>query len=317
MITRFLTFLLHPTPLLALGFYDIIVVLIDIPKNKNWYNLFTWHWKKIFKTWSLSFGYLILMLIFSGDPLGDSFTLVKWSSLKGQLIQLIRPLYITRFWWEYSFPLVYLVFLTTMSFFYSYKSKGFIGLFTAGSFLTFLGVIFPRDIFWGGWEHGTRIVFLGLILLIASWSFAEKKLSKFIIVWIILAFSINICAGHIVWNLHKASSQRALNIIKTNFTGGVIKKEYLDTHNAPSIYLGNNIPLWSWSEGYIKDTVNWVGKHNWGPVKYKGISHKITNSKSNKSGILLYHPYTKFQKNKHKYKEVFMTDDLIYTIIIE
>ncbi|UCC80207.1 MAG: hypothetical protein JSW64_02270 [Candidatus Zixiibacteriota bacterium] len=311
MLTRLFTFLMHPTPLIALFIFDCITILMNTGNNRMWYNPLAWNWKSMLSGWSLTIGFIVLSIILEGSP--STNTLIQWSSFKKQLIQLIRPLYVTDRWWESILLIALGLVITVNALIYAYKNKSRVGLFVFSFATCIFGVILPRGEIFGSWEHGSRVVFIGIIALFSLWSVAEEKLRKLIILWVIITYSTSIIVSFRFWNVHARPFENALSVLKTNFHDQAIKTEFVDTNDPPSVLLGCHIALWAWNLNYIKDAYNEVGTHNFGPVKYIGLPLTSIYYDENGSNILINHPYGQIQERGLSGRKIY--SDNIYTIV--
>jgi len=309
---RLVTLLMHPIPLLAIGLFGVITILLQLQTNKKWYNPLTWNWRGMLLIWSPSLAFVILMQALTIAGTGET---MLWGTFKEQLIQLIRPFYLTTNWYESILPLLLGLFITIRLFFLIYKSRYHLALFISGVFIILAGVFFPRSAFLGSWEHGARIILVGFVILFGLWSVAENKLRKLIQIWIILTFIINLGVSHYLWSLHNGSHKVALNVLDNNFSGAKMGTEIINTNNGPSIPLGGQLAAWAWCKGYIADTFNAVaGFNNFGPVKYIGVKQENSHDENSGFGVIEYHPYLRPDSKRYEGKQTYMINNKIYTI---
>lgn len=312
-ILRLLTFLLHPSAALAVGLYDMVTVLLRIPEAKRWYNPLGWQWKRMLILWSGSVIFLASMfLIHGGSPTVAG---MKWDSLSHQAIQLIRPLYITGYWWEFIIPILIGLYITVRSFLISYKSQSYINLMYAVAGLLLIGLVFPRGSFLGAWEQGSRIIFTGLILLLSLWCVAEQKLGKAIVVWIILAAGINLTVSHATWSLHNSSSNEILAFLQSGHCDRIVRTRYIGTPQTISIPLGHHVALWAWSENYIKDAD--IVMYPFGPVRHIDVNKRADSHTELKDCLMLYHPYKYINLNRYGVTGSPYINNKIYTMFTE
>lgn len=314
-LMRLGTLLLHPVPLLVIGLFDVITTFLQLQTNKKWHNPLTWNWRSMLLIWSPSLAFVILMQVLTIAGTGES---MLWGTIKEQLIQLIRPFYLTTSWYESFLPLLLGLFITIRLFFLIYKSRYHLALFISGIFIILVGIVFPRSAFLGSWEHGARIILMGFTILFALWSGAENKLRRLIQIWVISTFIINLSVSHYLWNKHTHSQNKALNVMENNFAGAKMRTEIISTDNGPSVPLGGQVAAWAWCKGYIADSFNAVaGFNNFGPVKYIGLNTEDRNSKRALNGVIYYHPYIQLDPRIFTGKETYLIDDEIYTIFRE
>ncbi len=308
-LSRLLVLFFHPIPILAIGCHDIVICLIDYENNTQWYNPAKWNWGRMFKIWTLPI--LLTPVLFISIEMGVGE--MEWCSIKEQMIQLIRPLYLTSNWWE-SALLILLTGLITINIPWKsfIKSRWNISLTISALFVMICGLCIPREEFMQAWECGARVSFVGIIIIISAWSLNEKRLKKYILIWLVLAFSINLTSSHYLWKKHSSSFDRALNNIKNNYPDSHLRLRNYGYEQFPSIMLGGHITEWAWALGYIIDTDNLVGRGCFGPVKYIGLDD-IEKSKI-KNGVVVYHPYMFFSPENYGAGVVLMEYDKIYTI---
>lgn len=302
---RTLTFMMHPIAAVAVGVHDIVAILLDLDRIRQWY-LPLWNWGRMLRLWGPVMA--VLCVILMTNSLGYTGYTV-WSSWKGQLTQVVRPLYVTEQWWEMAVPigLGLLIFVRGCADMVCAHR----GLFWAGLAMLGCGAVFPRELFLGSWEHGARIVFIGWIVLLSLWSVCERQCRTAILVSILAAFSANLTVSHRLWHRHDASFQQVLSEIKAQFAGSYVRSREPFTPNRPSVYLGNHVALWAWCNGYTAGAFNFTATFNFGPVAYSGPP-KTTSDKG--TGLVIYHPYQLWPSEPGKYSECYLANDSIYSL---
>lgn len=268
--------------------------------------------------WSIPLISIIIMSQLVDHTNNKSF-FILWGSMKSQLIQIFRPLFITRNFFEFLIPLILGGFITYKAFRHIKYSQRNMGILISAIFLIILGFLLPRDKFWGGsWEIGARIVFLGWILFFSIWAASEKYLKKWIILWIILAFSINIAISHLEWSKYNKSFGNVINALSFNGTNGRATTKIDLPPKSPdiSVNLGLHVAAWAWCEDKVSDAYNAVAEMNdFGPVKYIGIDSTLINDKSQTANyMIIYHPFSKYILENTIPTDSVIYDDLIYTI---
>jgi hypothetical protein len=311
---RVLTFLMHPAPVIALGVYDSVTVLVDPENNPKWRNPISWQWKRLSLLWAPTLLCIAVMFFSLGNSTGSSFT-VLWGSAKAQLIQLVRPFYITSLWWESVLPLLMGLALISAACYQIVRSRKRVGILLAALLMVLVGLLLPRDQFFGNsWEIGARIVFIGIILLFSLTALLKKGLAKAVLTWVIISLALNLGVSHTLWRVHTRSAETALNVIRENFTGGKISTEVHPTNNGPSSNVGRHLADWAWCLGYVADVPNGVAIGDFGPVKYIGLDTATIREAGIPQGLIVYHPYVIDSLPKSGYRQVLLRGDDTYTI---
>ena len=257
----------------------------------------------------------IAVMSFSlGNSTGQSFA-VLWGSATAQLIQLVRPFYITSQWWESAVPILLGLALISVACYQIVRSRKQIGILLASVFMVLVGLFLPRDQFFGNsWEIGARIVFIGLILLLSLTALLKKGLAKAVLAWVIISLTLNLGVSHALWRVHSRSAESALSVLRESFTGAKIRTEVHPTTNGPSSNVGRHIANWAWCLGYVADVPNSVGIQDFGPVKYIGLDTATVRELGIPQGLVVYHPYMLDSLPRPGYREVLLRGDDIYTI---
>ena len=308
--TRFLTLLFHPLPVLAVGCFDVVTCLVDVENNPHWKNPLKWNWGEMLKRWWIPLLFTLIMYL-SLDFKSNG---MVWASLKVQLIQVIRPLYLTAHWWESFLPLLLAGFISLAVFYFILRSKGKNrNLLIASVFIVLVGLCLPRQGFLRGWEMGARVVLIGLVLLFSMWSIYEAKLKKYIIIWVVLFFSINQISSHVLWGRHSDSFNRVIRVVHQHCAGWELGTTYSGTDNTPAIAIGFHAASWAWCLGDIAYTDdNVLPIHGFGPVRFRGID-SLGEAGMNR-GEIVYHPYEYIVPDSGAIGLETLGRDSIYTI---
>lgn len=283
-VSRLLTFLSHPIPAFAVGLFDIVRLSRHWPRSSA-------------ETWRVALqrlGFLLLLWFPSGLVIlfmlghGVEEGGFRWVNLPSQLVQLLRPFYLTRQWYEFALPLAFAAALT-------YKlwrrvdlrsERGL--LLTAGLVCTVVGLIIPRGRFMGSWENGARVILYGFILVAASWALIERESKALILGWVLTGSAINIAGSHRLWLIHEPSFDWAMDTLDRHFRGFRIIERGAWTGDS-GIALGNNLPTWAWCKGIAADARNVAGIRRTGPAIYSGLSPE--RRAGLRTVVLYYHPY--------------------------
>jgi hypothetical protein len=312
---RILTFLMHPAPLVALGIFDTVVVLLDIQRGRKWWNPTRWRWKPMLFLWiPVATCWLVMSYSFTGTKF-HSLSMI-WGSAKEQVLQLVRGLYVTDNPWELALPLVIAVVLIGIAAYQAIRTGKHLGLITAAACISLAGLLVPVSRFFGDSSQiGCRISIIGVILLFSLLAIEEKRFARPIALWIIAAFAINLAVSHAVWRKLGGSYDKALLVLKDNFAAQRLNTQVIPTISGISAHIGASVGVWSWSLGYVGDAYNGVGRNDFGPVRYVGVDSTALNQGT---GLILYHPYepgTKFPQEG--YRQVFMADDSAFTLYLK
>lgn|GEM_PF-3688150 len=311
---RVVTFLMHPAPVIALGIYDTVTVLLDLEHNPKWLNPISWQWRRMSMLWVPTLLCIAAMSFSLGNSTGPSFA-VSWGSAKAQLIQLVRPFYITSQWWESAVPILMGLALISVACYQIVQSRKRVGILLAALFMVLVGLFLPRDQFFGNsWEIGARIVFIGLILLFSLTALFKKGLAKAVLSWVIISLTLNLGVSHTLWCVHSRSSERALRVLRESFTGAKISTEVHPTKDGPSSNVGRHVATWAWCLGYVADAPNAVAVGDFGPVKYVGLDTATVREVRIPQGLIVYHPYMLDSLPRPGYRQVLLRGDDIYTI---
>lgn len=312
--SRLVVVMAHPAPALALGCFDIIYLLVDARHNRNWYNPLRWQWRRMLMAWVPAAAFLVVStLAVSTDGTARS-TAMSFGSLKIQLLGIVRSFFLTSHWWEGAVPLLLAAIITVLLISRASRDRRVLGLIVAAVFVVLVGALIPRERFLGSsWEIGSRLVFIGSIVLFAAWSARESFLRPLIVSWLVVAFVINITASHYLWRRHESSFVHALNTLREEFYGADVYTRLVRTASEPSIVIGYHVTNWAWCHGWIRYADNGVIEtNNFGPVR---TIERPTASTPATRGLVLYHAYDRLEPGKGK--AVFMAEDDIYQLILE
>jgi hypothetical protein len=321
---RLLTFLMHPAPTLALGLFDTIYVLVRLPENRQWLNPLTWKWRTTLYLWLPSVVAAAWMYLSFTNPQAQS-TFLRWGSIRLQLFELVRSVYVTDNLLEFAFPLLLGLALIIFAAIRTYRDPRFLKMLVAALCLCLTGMAIPVVSFLGkGGRIGCRISFLGLILLFSLVSAIEAKARRAVAIWVVSAIIINVGISHVIWHKHSASFEKAVSTLRENFQGIRINGQVLPNARILSIPVGGSVGIWAWCHGYVGDAYNGVMHFlDFGPVKYVGLDSTAPNEGP---GLILYHPYLPTDAVEQSayseryglmdYSQTFMLDDSIYTIYL-
>lgn len=283
-IARLLTFLSHPIPAFSVGLFDIVRLsrgLLATP-GKPYRDA-----PKLMGSLCLLWLPSVLVVLFMlGNGVEEgSF---RWVNVPSQLVQLLRPFYLTRQWYEFAVPLAFAAAL-------AYRlwrrvdlrsERGL--LFVAGLVCVVAGLLIPRGRFMGSWENGARVILYGCILVAASWALIEREARFLILGWVLTGSAINLAGSHRLWALHEPSFDWAMQTLDRQFRGFRIIERGAWTGES-GIALGNNLPTWAWCKGIAADARNVAGIRKTGPAVYSGLSPE--RRAALRTVVLYYHPY--------------------------
>ena len=295
--TRFLVLLCHPTAILALGVIDLSLELYRILSRRERHIIY---WFKIgcrmLITWLPALAlaiYIFKARVISIGKAGVDTNNFEWSNMGHQLVQLVRPLYLTQYWWEEVIPLAMFGILTWEVLIRSKKGGIARSYLFAGFVVMLIGSLMPRESFLGSWENGARLVLMGYLLIASSWASIECCKRGLLIAWIVTALCFNIAASHYIWWKIEPSVVWALVTLKSEFTGYYLETRGIFSQNRPSIGLGDNVGSLAWAYGDIEDTNN-CGVFGTGPVKYIGdYGHDFHEEQHDRrKAIIFNHPYS-------------------------
>jgi hypothetical protein len=281
---RFLTFLCHPIPAFCVGLFDTVRLCHDYTSSSE----------DRYPKLSRAAGYLILLwlpailmsLLMLGNHVDDGDGGFQWVSLPSQAVQLLRPFYLTREWYEFAVPLVFAAILTYRLYRLDSSRRSFVP--AAGILCLLVGLLMPRQKFIGSWENGARVILYGFILIAASWSWVERQSKALILGWVLSGSAVNLAGSHALWSIHEPSFAWAMDTLNREFAGYRIIEEGTWTGEF-GIALGNNLPTWAWCKGIAADAKNVAGIRKTGPAIYTGLG--IDKRASFKTVFLHYHPY--------------------------
>jgi hypothetical protein len=279
---RFLTFLCHPIPAFGVGLFDAVRLYHDYASSSEaGYTKLFRNIRYLVLLWLPAILMSVLMMGSGVDEGG-----FKWVSLPSQAVQLLRPFYLTREWYEFAVPLVFAAILT----YRLYRLEGLRrnAVLAAGVLCVIVGLLMPRQKFIGSWENGARVILYGFILISASWSLMERQSRALILGWVLSGSAINIAGSHALWSIHEPSFAWAMDTLRKEFVGYRIIEEGTWTGEY-GIALGNNLPTWAWCKGIAADAKNVAGIRKTGPAIYTGLG--IDKRASVKTVFLYYHPY--------------------------
>lgn len=308
-ITRLLTFLCHPIPAFSVGIFDIV---------RLFGGAVTGYERSSFSLLKAS-GYLALLwfpslviaLVMLSSEIDTSG--FRWVDLSSQMVQLLRPFYLTRQWYEFAIPLAFAACLTyrlLMS--VDFRSDQGM-LILAGVVCVIIGLVIPRGRFIGSWENGARVILYGFVLIAASWSSIERNSRALLLGWVITGSAINLGVGARLWFTHEPSFAWAMNTLDKNFRGYRIVEEGAWTGDN-GIALGNNLPVWAWCKGIVTDAKNLAGIRKTGPAIYHGMTPE--QRAEAKTVVLYYHPYRRTPELWEDYPEhpIYFDAGEIYSI---
>jgi hypothetical protein len=306
---RLVTFLCHPIPAFSVGLFDMVRLFRDfLPGSKNPAPSFLRAFSQLTLLWLPSIIIAIIMLGSELDAGG-----FRWVNLPSQIVQLLRPFYLTREWYEFAIPLTFAAVLT-------YRliravdirsDRGMVIL--AGIVCVVIGLLIPRGRFIGSWENGARVILYGFILIAASWGLIERNSRALILGWVITGSAINLGVGFRLWSTHEPSFAWAMETLDKNFRGYRIVEEGSWT-GSYGIALGNNLPVWAWCKGIATDARNAAGIRKTGPAIYRGMTPE--QRAEAKTVVLYYHPYRRAPELWEDYPEhpiysVFYVNELL------
>jgi hypothetical protein len=282
-VLRLLVFLCHPVPALSVGLFDLARVFTNKAVARKNPALPVRELGYLFVLWLPSFAIALLMM---GNEVDKS--KFEWVSLYSQAVQIFRPFYLTRQWYEFVGPLLVAAILTGRCFSKLVERPDRKYILVAAVLLIGVGVAMPRAAFINSWENGARVTFLGFILLIAAWSLIEQKAKVLLLTWIFLGSLINISGSHRLWRLHEPSFAWAFKLLSDKFSGYRITDTGAWTGDH-SVALGNNLAVWAWCKGVAADAKNAAGRRKTGPAIYVGLQGEPRLA--TKAVILHYHAY--------------------------
>jgi hypothetical protein len=308
-LARLFTFLCHPVPAFCVGIFDIVRLFGGFPLSSE----------QPVPPWRKAFGYLVLLwlpsllivLFMLSNDLSDG--RFRWTDLSSQIVQLLRPFYLTRQWYEFAIPLVFAALLTYRVLVSTdlRSRRGF--LLIAGLVCIVVGLLVPRGQFIGSWENGARVVLYGFILISASWAWIERESKALILAWVISGSAINLMGSHSLWSTHEPSFAWAMDMLDKRFRGYRVV-ERGTWSGAFGIALGNNLPVWAWCKGIAADAKNLAGVRKTGPAFYQGLNPE--QRASVKTVVLYYHPYRRESRlwENHPDQPVYFDSSEIYSI---
>lgn len=307
--TRLVTFLCHPIPAFSVGLFDIVRLFRDfLPGSKNPAPSFLRAFAQLTLLWLPSIIIAIVMLGSELDAGG-----FRWVNLPSQIVQLLRPFYLTREWYEFAIPLTFAAVLT-YRLIRSVDIRSDQGMvILAGIICLVIGLLIPRGRFIGSWENGARVILYGFILIAASWGLIERNSRALILGWVITGSAINLGVGFRLWSTHEPSFAWAMDTLDKNFRGYRIVEEGAWS-GAYGIALGNNLPVWAWCKGIATDAKNVAGIRKTGPAIYRGMTPE--QRAEAKTVVLYYHPYRRSPELWEDYPEhpIYFDTGEIYSI---
>jgi hypothetical protein len=243
-----------------------------------------------------------------------------WMSMGSQLIQLLRSVYLTQYWWEELIPMTMFGILTWEALMHSKKGGIARSYLFAGFVTVIIGILIPRESFLGSYEDGARVVLMGFLLIASSWASIERGKRGLIAAWIMIALCSNIAAGHYVWRKNEPAAVWALNTLKTEFADysietRMVKSDISSKNRQPCISAGFSIGNLAWMYGYVKDADNRMVSQGEGPVKYVGTYSTKEKQRSEKKAIIFYHPYSAMPKPPVAAEATYSDIDNVYTIV--
>jgi hypothetical protein len=308
-LARLITFLCHPVPALCVGIFDMVRLFGGLPSGPgpripsflkaSGYLVLLW----------LPSAIIALLMLRSGADDGG----FKWVSVMSQLVQLLRPFYLTREWYEFAVPLAFAAVLTYRVFFSPGLRFGQGLLLISGTACVVIGLLMPRQQFIGSWENGARVILYGFILISATWALIERESKALILGWVISGSAINLALSHRLWSIHEPSFAWAMDTLDKQFRGYRIieRGSWTGTYG---IALGNNLPTWAWCKGIAADGRNVAGMRKTGPAIYNGLSTEQRTAI--KTVVLYYHPYRRAPQLWEKYPDqpVYFDPGEIYSL---
>ncbi|MGZ8219344.1 hypothetical protein [Methylomagnum sp.] len=308
-LTRLLTFLCHPIPAFSVGIFDIVRLFRGfLPWSEHPKPSFLRAFGQLSLLWLPSIMVALIMLGSEIDAGG-----FRWVNLPSQIVQLLRPFYLTRQWHEFAVPLVFAAFLT-YRLIKSVDIRSDQGmLILAGLVCVLIGLLIPRGRFIGSWENGARVILYGFVLIAASWALIERNSRALILGWVITGSAINLGVGTKLWSTHEPSFAWAMDILDKRFRGYRIVEEGAWTGDT-GIALGNNLPIWAWCKGIATDAKNLAGIRKTGPAIYNGMTPE--QRAEAKTVVLYYHPYRRSPELWEDYPEhpIYFDSGEIYSI---
>lgn len=283
-LARLLTFLSHPIPAFSVGLFDIVRLsrsFWEAPEKtcrgvlKTLGFLFLLWWPSI----------LVVLFMLSHGVEEGSF---RWVDFPSQLVQLLRPFYLTRHWYEFAVPLVFAAALTWRLWrrVDPRSERGL--LFLAGGVCVVVGLLIPRSRFMGSWENGARVILYGFILVAASWALIEREAKVLVLGWVLTGTALNLAGSHRLWIMHEPSFDWAMDTLGRQFQGFRIIERVAWTGEG-GVSLGNNLPIWAWCKGIAADARNLAGLRKTGPAVYTGLGPE--RRAALRTVVLYYHPY--------------------------
>ncbi len=313
---RMLTFLMHPAPVVALGLYDFVTVLINVDQSSHWWRVWKWNWRRMLLLWAPTILCVLIMFLTARGGSSRSFT-VAWDSLKVQVFQLTRAIYITDNLWEEAVPILMALALLFLAARKALRERKHIGILVAALIIMVAGAAIPsRQFFGGSSEIGFRITLIGIVLAVSLISLIERSASRWVMLLVVTALAINLSVGHATWSRYRESSKAGLSVLKDNFAGVRLGSRVVVTGNGPTVRIGGSLGVWAWCQGYVVDAYNGVARTNdFGPVRYVGLDATTMNDGP---GRLVYHPFVPgTQLPPVADSKAFMTEDSVYTFYLQ
>jgi hypothetical protein len=308
-LARLLTFLCHPIPAFCVGIFDIVRLFRRFPagigpRYRRWLTI-----SAVLGLLWLPSLIIVLFMVAAGVNEGG----FSWVSLPSQIVQLLRPFYLTREWYEFAIPLIFAALLTYRVWRSIDLHSGQGLLLVSGIACTVVGMLIPRGEFIGSWENGARVIFYGFILIAASWALVEKESKALILGWVISGTAINLFGSHRLWSLHEPSFAWAMDTLGRQFQGyRVIERgAWSGTYG---VALGNNLPTWAWVKGIAVDAKNVAGIRKTGPAYYSGLTPEQRSQV--KTVVLYYHPYERVSRLWENFTDqpIYFDTNEIYSI---
>jgi hypothetical protein len=283
-LTRLITFLCHPIPAFCVGIFDIVRLARRFPagvgsrvqRGLNILLLLIWLWLP---------SLVVVGFMMAAGVNGGGFS---WTDLPSQIVQLLRPFYLTRHWYEFALPLSFAALLTYRAWRSVNIHSGLGLLLASGLVCVIIGLLIPRGEFIGSWENGARVILYGFILIAASWALVERESKALILGWVITGTAINVFGSHRLWGPHEASFAWAMETLDKQFRGYRIIERGA-WNGSYGVALGNNLPTWAWCKGIAVDARNVAGIRRTGPAYYTGLTQEQRNGV--RTVVLYYHPY--------------------------